>query len=426
MSYADAIEFLYSLRWFGAKFGLTNTLKLAALAGNPQNSLRFIHVAGTNGKGSTCAMLERIYRAAGLRVGLFTSPHLVAFSERIQVGGRHIPESEVATLVAQMQPWLKEFPKDDHPTFFEVVVILALQYFAAQQCDLIIWETGLGGRLDATNIVQPLASVITNVQYDHQTYLGESLASIATEKAGIIKPGIPVITGADAPEALDVIRRRAAHLEASLTVVTAERTQEPPLDTLPLPLLGAHQKMNAAVALASVRILRPLIPCSEQAIWSGLSQVHWPGRLQLVTRASGQRVLLDGAHNLSGAQSLAAALDTYFPSSKPVLILGILKDKDWSRMCAILAPLAGRIVLVPVHSERTAEPHGLAEACQRSNPDAEVTECNSLSEALAQTATAPFVAIAGSLYLIGEAMELLQLSPAQATKERGLNEWTVR
>jgi dihydrofolate synthase/folylpolyglutamate synthase len=424
MSYSAAIQFLYSLRWFGTKFGLTNTFKLAELAGNPQNRLRFVHVAGTNGKGSTCAMLESIYRAAGLRVGLFTSPHLVAFSERIQVNRRLIPEDEVARQVEAMRPLLKEFSQEGHPTFFEVVTVMALRYFAAQHCDLVIWETGLGGRLDATNIVLPLASVITNIQYDHQKYLGESLASIAGEKAGIIKPGIPVITGTDVPEALEVIRRTAVQLAAPLTLVGLAEARQPSLDHLPL--LGEHQRMNAAVALATVGALRTVVRCNREDIGHGLSRLRWPGRLQLVTRSTGQKVLLDGAHNVSGAECLATALRTYFSGLRPILILGILRDKDWLHMCDTLAPLAGRILLVPVQSERTAEPHGLAEACLRANPDAEVTECASLSEALTATASDEFVAIAGSLYLIGEAMELLHLSPTKVAQERLLNEWSVR
>ncbi len=173
MSYADAIKFLYDLQLFGSKLGLQNTLQLAALAGNPHRRLRFIHVAGTNGKGSTCAMLESIYRAAGLRVGLFTSPHLVSFGERIQVNRRPVGESDVARLVEEMRALLGHFPAEAHPTFFEVVTVMALRYFAEQKCDLVIWETGLGGRLDATNIVRPLASVITNIQFDHQAWLGK-------------------------------------------------------------------------------------------------------------------------------------------------------------------------------------------------------------------------------------------------------------
>ncbi len=194
MTYSEAVQFLYDLRLFGAKFGLENTFKLAALAGNPQSRLRFIHVAGTNGKGSTCAMLESIYRAAGLRVGLFTSPHLVSFRERIQVNRRLIGEDEVVRLVEDLQPSFKQFPDGHHPTFFEVVTVMALKYFAEQKCDLVIWETGLGGRLDATNIVTPLASVITNIAFDHEQWLGDTLEKIAAEKAGIIKPGVPVVT----------------------------------------------------------------------------------------------------------------------------------------------------------------------------------------------------------------------------------------
>ena len=183
--------------------------------------------------------------------------------------------------------------------------------------------------------------------------------------------------------------------------------------------------MNAAVALAAVHALATRLPVKEAAVCEGLSRVHWPGRLQLVGRPSGQRVLLDGAHNVGGAEMLAAALRRYFPSARPALVLGILRDKDWSHMCEILAPLAGRILLVPVHSERTAEPHGLAEVCLRVNPRAQVVECPSLTAALEETASEPFVTIAGSLYLIGEAMELLRLSPSKTQNERGLNEWTV-
>ncbi|HWI58457.1 MAG TPA: folylpolyglutamate synthase/dihydrofolate synthase family protein, partial [Bacillota bacterium] len=396
-----------------------------ALAGNPQQRLHFIHVAGTNGKGSTCAMLESIYRAAGLRVGLFTSPHLVAFGERLQVNRLPISEAEVVRLVEELQPLLRQFPTDEHPTFFEVITVMALRYFAAQNCDLVVWETGLGGRLDATNIVTPLASVITNIQYDHQKWLGETLASIAGEKAGIIKPGIPVITATDAPEALQVIEATARQQNAPLRRVTPAETQQPPLDTLALPLLGAHQKLNAALALATVHTLAGQIPVSAPAMRAGLSSIHWAGRLQVVTQPSGQNILLDGAHNMGGAEILAQALQTYFPRVPVTLVLGILQDKDWSAMCQLLAPLTTRLLLVPVHSERTAQPHGLAEVCRQANPQAQVLECPSLSAALPETVRDPLVVIAGSLYLIGEAMELLHLSPTKATSERGLNEWTT-
>lgn len=427
MTYSEAIQFLYSLRWFGAKLGLENTFKLAELAGNPQERLRFIHVAGTNGKGSTCAMLESIYRAAGLRVGLFTSPHLVAFGERIQINREIISQFEIIQLVAEMQDLLRRGwspgANDAHPTFFEVITVMALRHFAVRGCDLVIWETGLGGRLDATNIVTPVASIITNIQYDHQKWLGETLASIAAEKAGIIKPGVPIMTATDAPEAFEVIAKTAAAREAPLTKVSSDAVGEPPLDTIDLPLLGQHQRMNAAVALAAVRVLAPKLPVIETAVRTGLAKLNWPGRLQLVTRPTGQQVLLDGAHNIGGAETLAAALKQYFPTAKPALILGILRDKDWAAMCEMLAPLARHILLVPVHSERTAEPHGLAEVCRRANPQALVREYSSISEALGDTASDEFVTIAGSLYLIGEALETLGLVPGKSEDERALNEW---
>jgi dihydrofolate synthase/folylpolyglutamate synthase len=217
VTYPEAIKFLYSLSWFGARLGLETTLALAERAGNPQDQLRFIHVAGTNGKGSTCAMLESIYRAAGLRVGLFTSPHLVSFRERIQVNRQLISQPDVVRLVGELQRGLPESPTAP-VTLFEFVTVMALRYFAEQKCDLVIWETGLGGRLDATNIVTPLASVITNIGFDHQQWLGDTLPKIAAEKAGIIKPGIPVITAADQPEVLRVIEAAAQKNHAPLTI----------------------------------------------------------------------------------------------------------------------------------------------------------------------------------------------------------------
>ena len=283
VNYSEAIQFLYGLQMFGANFGLENTRKLAALAGNPQEKLRFIHVAGTNGKGSTCAMLESIYRAAGLRVGLFTSPHLVSFRERIQVNRQLIPENELVRLVEEIQPLLKQFPADNHLTLFEVVTVMALKFFAEQKCDLVIWETGLGGRLDATNIVTPLASVITNIAFDHQQWLGDTLEKIAAEKAGIIKPGIPVVTATDEPSALAVIEKIAKEKNAPLTTVAADGN--PPLtkfaalcrDAATLPLLGEHQKLNAALALVTVEVLQKQIPVAEEKIREGLAERELAG-----------------------------------------------------------------------------------------------------------------------------------------------------
>lgn len=422
-SYSQAVEFLYDLRWFGAKFGLENTLKLAELLGNPQDELRFIHVAGTNGKGSTCSMLEGIYRAAGLRVGLFTSPHLVSFRERIQVNRQLISEADVVRLVGETAPSLKEFPEDHRPTFFEVVTIMALRYFVEQQCDLVIWETGLGGRLDATNIVTPLASVITNIGIEHSEWLGDTVEKIAAEKAGIIKPRVPAITAARPGEGLEIISAVASEKRAPLTVVDEARTRLPPLDSLELPLHGQHQRFNAAAALATVRVLAGQIPVGDAALRGGLATVYWPGRMQRLRRASGQIVLLDGAHNPSGTEALCEALPEEFPQASPTLIFGVFRDKDSTSMCHRLAPLAGRMVLTSVHSDRSEDPANLVSACREVNSRASIEVCASLAEALAMTERDPFIVIAGSLYLVGEAMELLHLAAAPSTDEKRLNEW---
>ncbi len=423
MTYSDAIKFLYDLQLFGAKLGLENTRKLAALAGDPQQRLRFIHVAGTNGKGSTCAMLESIYREAGLRVGLFTSPHLVSFGERIQVNRRMIGEADVVRLTREMQALLREFPNEAHPTFFEVVTVMALKYFAGQGCDLVIWETGLGGRLDATNIVTPLASIITNIQFDHQQWLGDTLAQIAHEKAGIIKPGVPVLTAVDDREAFRILFQTAQERRAPFWLVSEGLTDNGALRGLEVPLAGAHQRLNAALAAYTVKVLNGTIPVGEETVRAGLEKVEWPGRFQVVERANGGRILLDGAHNVGGAAALRSTLEKLFPGQEPVVITGILRDKDCGPICEILAPVARRIFTAPVSSQRTEQPEVLAAACRSANPEAEVEACGSLREAIDRASDAPFVVITGSLYLIGEALELLGLAPSRGISERSLNEW---
>lgn len=426
MTYPEAIRFLFGLQMFGARPGLETTRQLAALAGNPQDKLRFIHVAGTNGKGSTCAMLESIYRAAGLRVGLFTSPHLVSFRERLQVNRAPIPAETLARLVGEICVSLKTFPADQHPTMFEVVTVLALRYFVEEKCDVVIWETGLGGRLDATNIVTPLASVITNIALDHQAWLGDTVAKIAAEKAGIIKAGVPVVTTENGSAAFEVIARVARELGAPLNQVTTASSDP---QQQPQHLAGAHQQLNAALACATVDVLQAKLPVTRGQIAKGLAQVQWLGRLQRITRPDGRQFLLDGAHNLAGVESLCAALEAgefgaLAHQQPPTMILGMLGDKDWQAMCARLAPLAGRLLLVPVESPRTAPPADLAAACRAANPKVEVRSCRNLPEAITAATNDAFVVIAGSLYLIGAALSLLDPALHQLDDERGLNEWS--
>ncbi len=440
MNYTEALDYLHGLAVFGARFGLETTRRMAAGLSNPQERLRFIHVAGTNGKGSTCAMLESVYRAAGFRVGLFTSPHLVSFRERIQVGRELISEADVARLVEEVissqylairQPDGGGAPLDTQsritncspapPTLFEFVTVMALRYFAEQKCDVVIWETGLGGRLDATNIVTPLASVITNIALDHQQWLGDTLAKIAAEKAGIIKRGVPVLTAADAADAVAVIRAEAERSGAPFTLVAGEL--QPGAETgapVALSLRGAHQRRNAALAVAVVQALQDPLPVSAAALRQGLESVRWAGRLQM-EQVGGRTFLLDGAHNADGVRALVAALRSEFRDGPFALVLGMLGDKDCELMCHTLAPLAGRIAAVRVNSSRSLEPTALAEFCRQANPTVVVTTHDSVTSALATLQAEPQVVIAGSLYLIGEALERLGLDAAAG--ERGLNEW---
>ena len=415
MTYDEALSFLHSLRMFGFQPGLETTRHLAALAGNPQERLRFIHVAGTNGKGSTCALLESVYRAAGLRVGLYTSPHLVRFGERIQIDRVPISDADLARHVEA----LRVLAVGTEPTFFEFTTVLALRHFAEQQVDLVIWETGLGGRLDATNIVTPLASVITNIALDHQRVLGTTLAAIASEKAGIIKPEVPVLTATEDSDARAIIAFKARELDAPLITIGAmERANF----RFEISLLGEHQRTNAALAAATVRLLRFLLPVSDEQLATGLADVVWPGRLQVVKRGT-QTLLLDGAHNPAGIAALQAALAEHFPGRRPTLVLGMLADKDWPAMVASLVPLASRVVTAPVASERTVSAEELRAACLAVGGGRPVRAANSAAEALKLIIPDPFVLVTGSLYFLGEVMERLGLAAANGD-ERTLNEWS--
>lgn len=435
MNYDDAIRFLYGLQLFGANFGLERTRRLAGLAGNPHERLRFIHVAGTNGKGSVCALLEAIYRAGGLRTGLFTSPHLVHFGERFQVNRRLPAEADIVRLVERMRELLKEGsrrgwwqPADvadaatglGHPTFFEVVTVMALSYFAEQRCELVLWETGLGGRLDATNIVDPLASVITNVALEHAAVLGNTTTKIAAEKSGIIKPHRLVVTAATDPDALRVIREVAASRRASLREVHDVHSE-----TIEGAHLQGYLRANALTALALVEELQPVLPVTPAQLAEGLRTFHWPGRMQEVVH-SGTRFLVDGAHNPAGLRALRETLLATGRAEPCPVIFGTLADKDTGAVLKTLVPLASRIVFVTLQTPRSAKPEDLRRWLAESHPELTVAVCDSLNEALPLVEGEPAVLVTGSLYLVGEAIELLgQGSDAGLPAERGLNDWTV-
>ena len=430
MTYSETIEFLYGIRLFGQKLGLDTMRRLLDLMGNPESALRFIHVAGTNGKGSVAAMSQAVLTAAGYKTALYTSPHLVSFCERFQIDAVPIAEADIARLVEQIRPLLDEVAAQTDsrpPTFFETVTALALHYFREQNVDVVVWETGLGGRLDATNVVAPLVSVITNVAFDHMQYLGDTLEKIAAEKCGIIKPGRPVVTAAAAQEALTVIQRACAESDSPLTIigqdVRAAQLAEPvygqrlrltgtrrDYGTLEIPLLGAHQTINCATTVAALEASG--IHFGVEDLQNGLKLTHWPGRFQIVR--NNPTVVLDGAHNGAAAEELVATMRKHFPRRRATLILGVLRDKNYDRICLLLAPLAARVFCVPVNSERTCDPRQLATLCRAANLHAEVEACADLKEAYAQAARSrdDLVIITGSLFLVGEALGRLRLGAA--------------
>ncbi len=428
VTYDQTVEYLFGIRLFGIKLGLENMRALLGLMGNPHERLRFIHIAGTNGKGSVAAMLNAIGKRAGLRVGLYTSPHLVSFCERIQVNDVPIPAADVVRLVTELRPLMQrvaEMPGQAHPTFFEAVTAVALRYFEEQRCDLVVWETGLGGRLDATNVVTPRASVITNIQHDHAAYLGDTIAKIAVEKAGIIKPGVPAITAASERVALDVIGRTARELGAPLTQVRAEDCRQLREDLcgqtvraggieFGIPLLGAHQAVNAATAVAAARTALNL---PDNVICSGLAATKWPGRFHVFPGMP--TLILDGAHNPAAAAALAAVIDRHFRGQPITLILGILRDKNCEGFCRALVPRAAAVLTVRVVSDRASNPAELAAVCRQVASPTAVRNANTLAAALDEVrGRCGVVVIAGSLFLVGEALAHLE----HRRFESGLNQ----
>jgi dihydrofolate synthase/folylpolyglutamate synthase len=435
VTYAEAIEFLYGLRRFGWRPGLATVGHLLDLLGNPQKTIPSLHVAGTNGKGSTAAMLSGILRVAGYRTGLYTSPHLLDFTERIRVNGAPIPEREVAGLTGHLKELCAAhfvpYPSPalpstglPYPTFFELTTAMAFVHFANHPVEVAVIEVGLGGRLDATNVITPAVAVVTNISLEHQEYLGHTQAEIAGEKAGIVKPGVPVITATHG-EALTVIRRMAEEQRAPLIPVKdqyAWTIRESGLDgqvfdldgptrrykAMQLPLAGRHQIENAVTAIAACeRLAGQGFRLDETAIRRGLQQTRWPGRLQIVGERP--RILLDGAHNPAGAQALATFLTEQRETlHRLILIFGVLRDKDWEAMLSLLGPLATQTILTHPPADRGADPHDLATADRYCRKVAIATEPGE-GLVLARAAARPedTILVTGSLYTVAAALRAL-------------------
>ena len=416
MTYSSAVAYLYRLQQHGIKLGLETMTALTARLGMPQNRYRTLHIAGTNGKGSTAAMAAAMLQAAGYRVGLYTSPHLVDFRERIRVNGEMIPESRVAQLTDQLQTLSQA---ELSPTFFEYTTAMAFQHFADTAVDVAVLEVGLGGRFDATNVVTPMACAITTIALDHQAYLGSTLSSIAFEKAGIIKPGVPVVLGrldGDAWRTIEqVARERKApvfrigehfHTEGEEPQQFSYRGLGMRYDGLTCALAGRHQLDNAACALALLAAAAPQgIVVTPEAMRAGLQAVSWAGRLEVVDRRP--TILIDGAHNPAAATALAEFLtgaDRLYSSRPVILVLGMMRDKDHRGFVEPLRSLVDEVVLTQADLPRSATAQELQSSLGDLLSHPHVVP--SLSDAMAlarQLATSDgLVCVTGSLMLVGE------------------------
>jgi dihydrofolate synthase/folylpolyglutamate synthase len=420
MNYPDSVQFLYALgnEVKTAKLGLERIAAVLEALGRPQDRCRVVHVAGTNGKGSTCAMIESGLRASGLRTGLFTSPHLEEPTERIRIDGEPVTAVEFAAAFDRVHRVVEELLDagriDLHTTYFETVTAMALDIFARSACEFVVLEVGLGGRLDATNVVRPELAVITPVDFDHEAFLGNSLESIAGEKAGILKPGVPAVFARQRPEAERVLEDRAAALGIAVDRTCAFAVHDLALDRrgstfrvagprdlhIRCPLAGEHQVANAVTAAAALARLG----VADAAIEGGIADARWPGRLERVSE--NPEIILDGAHNPSGARALAAYIDRFYSNRRVRMIYGTMRDKAIDEIGGILFPRVQELIVTAPRQARALAPEAVRDVAGHSNmrlaPD--------IAAAIAMVRDAApedVVFITGSLFLVAEARHLL-------------------
>lgn len=418
MNYPDSVDFLYALgnEVKTAKLGLDRIRVVLDALGRPQDRFRIVHVAGTNGKGSTSAMIESGLRASGIRPGLFTSPHLSEPTERIRVGGRPISSADFAARFRQVHTVVEDLLKDGridlHTTYFETVTAMALLHFA-ETVEMAVIEVGLGGRLDATNVVLPELTVITPIDFDHEQFLGKSIESIAGEKAGILKPGVPSVFARQRPEAAAVLDRRAADLGVSVLpalpvrdVALHPRGNRFRMGELRLdcPLAGEHQVENARTAVTALLALH--IPSS--AIESGIAAVRWPGRLERISERP--EIIVDGAHNPAGARALAAYIERFYSGRGVRMIFGAMRDKAIDEIAGILFPRAAELILTAPKQSRALSPDVLRDTIDHPNARVAAT----VTDAIAMVRDAgpeDVVFVTGSLFLVAEARDTIGVAP---------------
>ena len=403
MNYPDSVQFLYALgnEIKSAKLGLERIIAVLAALGNPERAFRVVHVAGTNGKGSTCAMIEAGLRSAGIRTGLFTSPHLIEPTERIQIDGIPVSPSDFERAFNIVHETAEKLDLDCHPTYFETVTAMAFWLFREKRVGTAVVEVGLGGRLDSTNVVQPVLTVITPIDFDHEAYLGHTIEAIASEKAGILKPGVPAVFARQRPEAAAVIERRAAELHAPVTRAEDFEIRDLHIDArgsrfsgIVCPLAGEHQVDNAVTAALALRVLG-ISP-------DGIAETRWPGRIEHVS--PNPDIILDGAHNPAGARSLARYLERFYGSRRIWLVYGAMRDKAIDEVAGILFPIATELVLTAPDTSRALRPEALAEFAGRGH--IEPTVETAIDYARTHAADEDVIVITGSLFVVGEARRL--------------------
>ncbi|MDQ0339486.1 dihydrofolate synthase/folylpolyglutamate synthase [Caldalkalibacillus uzonensis] len=423
----EAIEWMHSLEHLGIKPGLKRMEWLMERLGHPERLLKFVHIGGTNGKGSTLAFLSHVLQEAGYQVAAFTSPYLIRFQNRIQNNGEDIADEHLVQVANKIKPLVEELARTElgSPTEFEVVTTLAIEYFARiAYPDVVLWEVGLGGRLDSTNIVTPIASVITNVGYDHMHILGDTLKEIAAEKAGIIKPGVPLITGVQDEGPLQVIEGIAKEKKASVYRLGqaffiedescdehgqsfSYRSMFTRLQDVRIGLKGSHQLQNAAVAMMTLEVLKQFYALiwEEEELRRGLEQTSWPGRLEVIQREP--LVLIDGAHNPQGMEALAQSLVRHYPHHHWTVIFSAMQDKPVAEMIKPLTGVAKRVVLTQFEGgPRTASARDLYQAVQQEGISSELEMSvepdweKAFREALASSGKQQAICFAGSLYFI--------------------------
>jgi dihydrofolate synthase/folylpolyglutamate synthase len=403
-SYQDAVQLLYALgnEVLTAKLGLERISTILAALGNPERAYRVVHVAGTNGKGSTCAMIDAGLRAAGICTGLYTSPHLIEPTERIQIAGVHVSPDQFAQAFRVVHETAGKLDLDCHPTYFETVTAMGFWLFREMGVETAVIEVGLGGRLDATNVVQPALTILTPVDFDHQTFLGNTIESIASEKAGILKPGVPAIVSRQRPEAMRVIESRAAKLEVTITRTEDFEIQDLELNArgstfngLRCPLAGEHQVENAVATVLALRALG--VPPD------GIAETRWPGRLEHVS--PNPDIILDGAHNPAGARVLAKYLQRFYAHRRMWLVFGAMKDKAVQEVAGILFPLAQELILTAPDNLRAAPPEELRALAGRGETAINVASALARIQERGhqEDLSDDVVVITGSLYLVGEA-----------------------